>query len=496
MAARGGAQTAEFAAYLDATNVDKSLQNVDKNVSTLRGKLGGLVSAFMDVEQKGARRSAQALMAVGHAASGAGGEMARLLGTSMNVVQAFASGGPFVGAMALAGAAAVEFTKYLDELIRKQNEAIDLQFAATDNASALLRKARDDVETLRDQLSGATAVQRAYAGVQKEIDAVRAKLDAMRQSGKMWTDNERAAAKMLETTLATLEQKQNLAAAVAAKGSGGSKSGGVAAAGGGAGPGGGRWAFMRATMMEANEAMAAEAAELDAEIAEDRWQAGLKEAQRHADLEARMHEMRTAMARDAAQEQVRITKEAEEQRLRIIEDKAQQELAARTAAYGTALAIGTGAAQQLATAIISQQDRAVEHALARIAMEAGSAMIGHGINAAAGGLAMLSLGNPAGGVAVATGAGLIAGGLTIGGVGTGIEASLTGGKAGGRGPRVDSERAFAEPRTRTRAGGGGRGGGGGVTIIHNWGVASPTAEDSARATRDLLELGRRRRLIE
>jgi hypothetical protein len=143
----------------------------------------------------------------------------------------------------------------------------------------------------------------------------------------------------------------------------------------------------------------------------------------------------------------------------------------------------------LLAGIITGQEDAVAHFAASAMAMAGSAMIGHGIDALSGGVAMLSLGNPAGAVPVAVGSGLVAGGLALGGVGTGIEHVLAGGVIGQALTGSDaSAGAASDPgvnRGRSSRGSGGSRGGGGVTHIHvNYAAAGPHPEDTGRAVNE------------
>lgn len=174
---------------------------------------------------------------------------------------------------------------------------------------------------------------------------------------------------------------------------------------------------------------------------------------------------------------------------------AAEETARKTAA-AEVVGIGVGSAQALTDALITGQKDALAHFAASVFKQAGTAMIGHGIDAAAGGIAMLSLGNPAGGIPLATGAGLIAGGIALGGVSAGIENSLAGGSLGRAPPDKTASAKGADAGARGRSGGslgsGGNGSGRGFTVNNYYGVGGPQADDNARRMRDLLRLAARR----
>jgi hypothetical protein len=171
------------------------------------------------------------------------------------------------------------------------------------------------------------------------------------------------------------------------------------------------------------------------------------------------------------------------------QEKLKQQLALRKQFASEALGIGVSASQELLDAVITGQDHALEHFAAAIAKQAGTALIGHGMDAAAGGIAMLSLGNPAGAVPLATGLGLIAGGVAMGGVATGIEHVAGGGTLFQKLP--DRTAAGAATHSGINTGGGGsRGsGGGGQTIVNivNGAIVAPAPQDQGREVQRVLE---------
>lgn len=172
-------------------------------------------------------------------------------------------------------------------------------------------------------------------------------------------------------------------------------------------------------------------------------------------------------------------------------DKQTEEIKAASA---EAIGIGVSATQQLVDALITGQDHALEHFVANVFKQAGTAMIGHGIDAASGGIAQLALsGGAVGGEALAVGVGLIAGGGLIGGISTGIEHSLAGGSAAGSLP--------GPAATDLGVGGslpGSRGSDGGpqqITVVFEYGLG-PAPEKMARDLAAAIDYGVQHRIID
>lgn len=173
-----------------------------------------------------------------------------------------------------------------------------------------------------------------------------------------------------------------------------------------------------------------------------------------------------------------IEKEGIEERQRLLE----QDMEFRTQIATEALGIGVSASQQLLDGFITGQDHALELFAVNVMRQAGSAMIGHGINALAGGIAANSLIPGSGTVAMGTGAGLIAGGIALGGAATGVEHTMVNGgqlftKLPDPSSKSASDRGVNSGRGR---GGPGGGDGAGITYTFNYGVAGPQPDETAR----------------
>lgn len=159
----------------------------------------------------------------------------------------------------------------------------------------------------------------------------------------------------------------------------------------------------------------------------------------------------------------------------------------------TGMVIGHG--QQLIDDLITGQEKALERFAVNVMREAGTFMLGKGLEVGAAGVANLALGNPMGAGQLAVAGGLVAGGIALGAAATGIEhVAINGGQIGqplsaGGGA---GERAISTPMGagRISTGGTGERDGGGmeqVTYVFN----APVFGDQNRSARHVAALQRR-----
>lgn len=180
------------------------------------------------------------------------------------------------------------------------------------------------------------------------------------------------------------------------------------------------------------------------------------------------------------------------------EDIKEQRLKSTTDAWSQVFSVGVSATQMLTDAVIKGQEDAFAVVAEYLMRQAGQAMIAHGIDAAAGGAAQLALTFGAkGSESLGLGLALIAGGVALGGIATGIE-SITGASGGSQqnGATAEQERRKNEMDS-ARAGGVGGGSRndrnssqGSVTIVNNYGLGVPM-EKSGRDMQQLLTFMRR-----
>jgi hypothetical protein len=170
------------------------------------------------------------------------------------------------------------------------------------------------------------------------------------------------------------------------------------------------------------------------------------------------------------------------------EKKHTDEQAAYTSA---ALSIVASASTQLVSDLITGQDQAFERMAATIMAQAGNFVVGEGIKTAAAGAGqLLATNGVVGGPAFVGGLALVGLGSSMGGVGAGWAASLTG-AAGNTGGGSDDKRSRRDPGASPRRGGGG-GDGGPVVLNLTYGAAGPLPEDTARLISRELRTGAKR----
>lgn len=159
----------------------------------------------------------------------------------------------------------------------------------------------------------------------------------------------------------------------------------------------------------------------------------------------------------------------------------QQKQAQLASMYAESIGIVVHATDTFVQEFIAGNDFALAHLVENIMKAAGQAMIGHGINALAGGLAANSL-IPGSGVAgVATGLGLIAGGIALGGIAAGIQALSGENKKEAEKTTGVNTTKVSSTTPASHVGGGGRGESGTTVYEFNYGVAGPAPDETARA---------------
>jgi hypothetical protein len=242
--------------------------------------------------------------------------------------------------------------------------------------------------------------------------------------------------------------------------------------------------------------------------AEPAWRAKRRE---EIEWQIKQDEAFAARRRDDAAEQLDVAiflseekrdREAELQKQREANIQKEKELALdavkeetelrRAAIEGTAQ-IGVSTLQSYLEMKITGEKHAEELAVAGALREGGTALIGVGLRQLAEGGAMLLMGQPQGAGVAAIGAGAIALGVTMGGVGVGVTHSAAGGTIG---QSLTDER----PKTSREKGvngmrrGSGGSGDGPAQIVYSfeYGVVGPTAEDQARELARRNDFGRRR----
>lgn len=189
-------------------------------------------------------------------------------------------------------------------------------------------------------------------------------------------------------------------------------------------------------------------------------------------------------------------KEAEE-RKKIAEDetkKKEEELKVMTDKIMTATSIVVNSSDQLISDLITGQDKALERFGVSIFKQAGTVMLGKGIETTAIGIGNVAVGNPIGAGQIATGSALIAGGLALGAVATGFEhVAINGGQIGQALPSDTKDEVTSTPMGAGRISGRQADGGGNrqeaITYVFN----APVFGDQNRSAKHVAQLQRRAR---
>jgi len=201
-------------------------------------------------------------------------------------------------------------------------------------------------------------------------------------------------------------------------------------------------------------------------------------------------------AQEAEKEHTRILQEESKKQQKASDDaaKKRQEDAQATAGYVSAFTgIIVGQSQQLIDDLIMGQEKAFERFFAGVMKQAGTVLIGKGIELVGSGAANLLLGNPAGAAQLAVGGSMIAGGVTLGGIGSGIERGLMGGSGSTAGTAGPSPATTATPMGAGRISSGGRDGGGPMQEAITYVFNAPVFGDQNRSAKQVAMLQRRAR---
>lgn len=429
--------------------------------------------------------AASAIAGVTSALGDHNGAAGKAIAATGQLAGAFASGGPFGLALAAAVIGVQALTKSWDDEIVAQDKALASAYAGVDKAAAVRSRVNVEIAALRSKIGGPETGAQASARVQTEIDDVRRTRDEVigkRNALKVGTDGYDDARKrlegeraILEDVIRRLEVKQGLAFLAAKQGTSAGPGSGAPTKAAGFKPD-------AAADEAAGRAAAMALAEMEAEENLEQWRQDQEVARYNQEQE--WFEARLALKEDDAARELAINL-AKYQRL---EAEYEQHLGEVTALSTQATGIVVGASSALVNDLITQQDHAFERFAQTLMAQAGQALIGHGINALGGGLAEAALtGGALGGPAIATGLGLIAGGVALGGAAAGVGVAIDGGGGGGGPARsVSSPRSSSSPSTSSSAPRTTE-----INIVYG-GPNGPVAEEVGRSTRDALRRSERR----
>ena len=497
-------ERAEFIATMNLEQVDSSIKRTRANIDQ---SIGGAATSALDKFDGATNKAAKAVGALGFAMGGMGNATRGALKDVGDIAMILGSGG--VLGIALTGAAfafgklyseAVEADRKMDDLKRTLREgvakALDDVAKRAEEAQAKLTNlgltpqtiARNQAETALGsaiaQEQNAQIALRAWMDRRNKLLAERTSMDQdefIARSQQLKADNAvlkslldkaRASIPHLQATLEverklleieTEEAKKRFAKTI------GEPSGGRGGSGGKSSP----KKEQAASEMEFAFAM------FDLE----------REEQKRQD-EIRLRDTEKAAADELevwrAQKQARIQIAAEQQAALEARNK---EYADSVVGYASIAQAGT---QQLVEDLITGQKYALESFGAFVMQQAGASIVGSGLKLL--GEAVFSVLTPG---MQANAPGQFAGAAALIGVGTAMGGG-GGAWAASIGIRekadADAEKKKAKakadrgaPLQRRTGGGRGSGGGSGLTIVNQWGVAGPTADDQARAMSRVLD---------
>lgn len=513
-------ERAEFIATLNATSLDKGIEQSRARVQSLDGATASLDKNMGRLQQTTAR-GAGAVMQLGGVMGGASGEASKLLGLTGNLAGSFMQNGMLgvavVGIGALIGVAADRFDlfgKKADAAAKKAAEHFDklkdeindldlaLQAMVTGKTierikqQAIVAKADLEARAAIDAVGGADRFARLARYEEEGLTiprSIKAAYDvAIEKSKEFALQNQKLVDQVRNSQLEKHLKDEADAANAASAGAASKGSVGRSTKKKGAGElvGSG---LMGESALQLSGLMG------DAAF-DDEAKAESKAASDHAKFMASLindaEKERTAFERAQAKERVRIAKE--EADAKTAAAQAQGEVVASLAvalATDVAGAIASGGASAEAVSAM---------VLGKAAEAAGGFITLEGAKLMAGGTAELiaSLGtSPHGWAMVAGGGALIAAGqaVAVGGPAAvnqilGISSAGAGGGRGGGG-RAQSDRGIDDrPRGGQSLGSSSGAGGDGLTVNNYYSVGGPIAEDAARATIDLQRMATRRRM--
>jgi hypothetical protein len=490
-----GSERADFYATLDLKAVEASLKQARAEIDatiTANGRLDaslGRVEGAVGKMRKGMGPAVGAMNGLTAAMGETTGAMGKVLAGGGQLANAWAAGGPMMAAIAGLGVGLAMLQKHWDEVNKAQDEAIAKEFAVTDKASKMLTDLRKQVGKEREQLAIATStgddrsmVEFALSFREQMVaaNALMENTDAhIRSIGK-------GARKQIDELIALRAETMKIAKATADKTKTPKK-------------GEPDWLLEGPAGLpsdsEFDKAMDERYAK---ERAADQMERDLREKADADGLKAlRDHEKDVLAAKKVgaqAADALRMEEiQKEQDNLEMIR-KGYQDL--YTDWMPGALNNGLGAFQGFIDGVIEGDEYAAQKATAAFMKSTGNQLVGIGTKALFEGAVMNTAvpgsGIPmmaVGGLAIAAGVGMGAGSTAIS-VGVGkAETRDEERKQAAEDRAKEREKAAKERGTggRSARGSGGSSGGGGVTIVNQWGVAGPTADEQARAMRRVVD---------
>jgi hypothetical protein len=517
-------ERAEFDIIVNGGMAQKSLDDVRARALGLGGGLDRVVGGLDRIGGKSGADAEKAVRSLGFALGNAGGRGSELLGVVGDLAGALSGGGLAIGLTAVALAAGKVYEAYQEAeaqsrafseaISATQQTAIDRatgrlqayeerlkgvskelrQFGmsagerAIDDSSSDLRNAEGRLRSTRDALMRANDLalirpddqgnREALAGLVKREKLEAAQVATLRETIPKQEKLLDLSERQVEAAIQKREEAERLARLISDE--------------------------EQARRREANEMQA----DLDANTQRERAIVKLAEEEAAAKETLRKFDEDRERAHAATLEDLRIERKnraiqtAEEEAAAVIaiaEQAAANEQAVMLGLANATLGIAANSIDQLTTALIEGQDRALETFAVSVFKQAGTALIGLGIQTVGRGLAASS--NPLTAALApadfAMGGTLIGAGLALGGVGAGLGVGF--GLTGAGGADGSSAGALSPARDPGAGSGGASPSTSGptpapVTVVFNYGVG-PAPEKMARDLQRALSYGQAHRII-
>jgi hypothetical protein len=472
-------ESVDLKVTLDVRQAQQALDQVRNSAKQLGGEKESLNKQLLNMKErleKGAGAFAALSLAMGNTNDTAG----KVLSSVGQLAAAYGAGGPLALGLAAGASAVSALTKHWDDLIKKQDEAIAKQYAASD---AILARSQSITNELR-RLTGADQVDRATA-IRSDISTAEAQRQAAAMRMAQLTGPARDAEyqeidrlnkliSAMQNDLRKLEQIQKINKPKPAGKTDGPKLkyGGYDSAGMEAAYSGDTMSAERRQELDKMEEEGLRG------VLQVKYQQRLDAAKEHhaklMDEAKQAAEMEKQLVADVADMKKRYDQE-EQQRAKML----MAERVAQANQIGGLASQLAAASAQAAVAGIAGQEKAFEAFVASASAAIGGFITLKGGELLAVGITSTLAGNvPMGAAQIAGGIGLVAAGAAVQAGGPAAVERLMG-QAGGS--------AASGEAARTRGTGGGSrassGGGSGGTVInisYN-GISGPSADDGARA---------------
>lgn len=199
----------KFGSYLQ-TQFFPTFARLDDGVTKATRSFWSMEGAAKAVQSRLAPQAA-AISGISAALGENAGQTGKVVAGAGQLAAAWAAGGPLGLAAAGLGIAVVQLTAHWDDLIKKQDEALERQFASANKVIDERKAVEGRLNKLRAKDGGPETAAQAYLRVQKEID------DAERRLAEGRASRDRAAWKNLPKTIEMLKEIQTLEATAAAR---------------------------------------------------------------------------------------------------------------------------------------------------------------------------------------------------------------------------------------------------------------------------------------